>query len=446
MRTVLDGTNTPGFIYAVSYWISIFMCILSNPERRPAKKVVPVCAAALVLLFGFMTATDGVPVVWFFPAMGVSFTILVLMMYFSCHIRLRDALFFTCPGFMMGEFMSSLGWQMIYYNTLAGGGQLRLTAVCRYMIPIYALFVLLFIPAGRKLRRTDGYPDLTNSEVITMTAIMLIMYLLSNASYALGRTPFTSTLPWEIFLIRTITDLSGSALCLIYMLLVYQTGERMQAESINQLLRQQYANYKIQKESIDLVNQKYHDLKHQIAILKNDVGADESRKYLNDMENDIRNYEAQNKTGNDVLDTILTSKSLTCQQKGITLTCVADGSSLSFMSPFDISALFGNALDNAMESAVKIEAPDQRLIHLQVSRQKNFVHISVENRYAGQLRFIHGLPVTSKKDHRYHGFGVRSIRQTAAKYGGSATVFTEDGWFRLNILIPFPAAGKKADI
>lgn len=116
------------------------------------------------------------------------------------------------------------------------------------------------------------------------------------------------------------------------------------------------------------------------------------------------------------------------------------------MSPFDISALFGNALDNAMESVVKIEDPEQRLIHLQVSRQKNFVHISVENRYAGQLRFIHGLPVTSKKDHRYHGFGVRSIRQTAAKYGGSTTISSEEGWFRLNILIPLPDGKNGADI
>lgn len=46
------------------------------------------------------------------------------------------------------------------------------------------------------------------------------------------------------------------------------------------------------------------------------------------MEQEIRSYEAQNKTGNEVLDTILTSKSLYCQQHGITLTCVADGAAL----------------------------------------------------------------------------------------------------------------------
>lgn len=45
MRTVLNGT-TPGFIYAVSYWVSILMCILANPERRSAKRFVPICAAA----------------------------------------------------------------------------------------------------------------------------------------------------------------------------------------------------------------------------------------------------------------------------------------------------------------------------------------------------------------------------------------------------------------
>ena len=69
------------------------------------------------------------------------------------------------------------------------------------------------------------------------------------------------------------------------------------------------------------------------------------------MEEDIKTYEAQNKTGNPVLDTVLTSKSLYCQKHGITLTCVADGTRLGFMSVMDICTIFGNALDNAIRAA-----------------------------------------------------------------------------------------------
>lgn len=38
------------------------------------------------------------------------------------------------------------------------------------------------------------------------------------------------------------------------------------------MLHIQYENYKIRQESIDLINQKYHDLKHQIAVLRAESG------------------------------------------------------------------------------------------------------------------------------------------------------------------------------
>jgi len=70
------------------------------------------------------------------------------------------------------------------------------------------------------------------------------------------------------------------------------------------------------------------------------------------------------------------------------------------------------------------------------------VHIQVENRYIGEIRFRNGMPLTSKGDENYHGFGVKSIRSTAEKYGGSMRVTSRDQWFRLNILLPVPPKAK----
>lgn len=49
---------------------------------------------------------------------------------------------------------------------------------------------------------------------------------------------------------------------------------------------------------------------------------------------------------------------------------MADGTALDFMDVMDISNLFGNALDNAIESTDKITDPERRLIHLSVARQR----------------------------------------------------------------------------
>ena len=63
----------------------------------------------------------------------------------------------------------------------------------------------------------------------------------------------------------------------------------------------------------------------------------------------IRQYEAENKTGNPVLDTLLTAKTLYCQQHGINLTCVADGTLLHFLTTGEICTIVGTVLDNATE-------------------------------------------------------------------------------------------------
>lgn len=187
-----------------------------------------------------------------------------------------------------------------------------------------------------------------------------------------------------------------------------------------------------------MVNQKYHDLKHAIALLKTDISGDEKMAYLNQIEDDIRSYEAQNKTGNKVLDTILTSKTIYGQKFGVTITCVADGQALDFISAIDISTLFGNALDNALEAVQKIPDSEERSIHLSVCRKKNFLCINIRNPYEGNLSFHSGIPTTTKEDREFHGYGLKSIRSIVEKYGGDMKISASNNRFDLNILIPVP--------
>ena len=200
----------------------------------------------------------------------------------------------------------------------------------------------------------------------------------------------------------------------------------------------QYSNYEMLEKSISTVNQKYHDLKYQIAYLKQDIGEEERRHYLDQLEQEIKVYEAQNKTGNKVLDTLLTSKKIYCQSNWIELTSVVEGAAIDFLNEMDISTLFGNILDNAIESVMKIERKERRLIHLAVAKQKGFLRIRAENCYEEEPVFENGLPITTKLNKKYHGFGLKSIQSTVKKYEGSFTINAENGWFVLRILIPLP--------
>ena len=123
-------------------------------------------------------------------------------------------------------------------------------------------------------------------------------------------------------------------------------------------------------------------------------------------------------------------------ENGITMTCFADGSGMRFLDVMDLCSIFGNALDNAIEYEKKIGDPEKRLIKVTVYNQNRFLLIRIENYCEETIPLRDGLPVTTKKDPAIHGYGLKSIRHAAEKYGGSLNVTQEPPWFVLTVLIP----------
>jgi sensor histidine kinase YesM len=331
--------------------------------------------------------------------------------------------------------MASLAWQLAFYLGVTAGQRVTFLGQAALMAGVYGLTCVCIYWIEHRISADNDMLDIGWKEMVWALVIGLVIYALSNMSYIIQDSPFSSRFPAEIFIIRTITDLGGLGALLAYHLMLRELQVNMEREYLKRLLHMQGENYRMAEESVALVNQKYHDLKHQIALLRSEIGTDQKLDCLDQVENEIRTYEAQKKTGNEVLDAILTGKCLYCAEHGITMTAVADGHALDFMSVMDLSALFGNALDNAIEAAEQVPDPEQRLIVLSVSQQKGFVKMQVRNRYqSGET--ITSLPATTKRDKRYHGYGLKSIRSTVEKYGGSVAVHGEDGWFELGVLIP----------
>ena len=213
---------------------------------------------------------------------------------------------------------------------------------------------------------------------------------------------------------------------------------RLEANALaaENLMRERMRQYELSRANMDAINVKAHDIRHQIRRLGNGgIAVDQS--VLDEIADEVNIFDSRVQTGNDVLDTILTEKKLVCTTEGITLSCIADGSALDFMKPADLYALFGNALENAIEATRKVDG-DKRSISLIVREVAGMVTIHVENYYVGELEFVDGLPQTSKSDKRNHGFGTKSMRQIAERYGGTFDASAKDGVFFLNILIPIP--------
>lgn len=336
----------------------------------------------------------------------------------------------------MGEFISSLAWQIYDYSIIYLNINRSELILIVFLLIFYTMLYLIVVYFVSRKESSNEELQINKQQLSVVIIIAIVVFFMANLSYVFKNTPFSSQFTREIFIIRTLVDLGGLAFLFAYHIQLKELEMKFEVDSLQNMLHMQYENYQKSLSSIEMVNQKYHDLKHHIAVLKSEVCNEDRYEYLEKMENEIKIYEAQNKTGNKVLDTILSSKSYYCQSNGITLTCVADGERLDFIDVMDISVLFGNALDNAIESVKKINDIEKRLIHFSINKRKNFLRIRVENYYEGNIIFENGLPITTKKNTGFHGYGLKGIKSITKKYSGSVTIKAKDNWFELRILIP----------
>lgn len=275
-----------------------------------------------------------------------------------------------------------------------------------------------------------------------------MLFILNFISYILLQNGVTNMLSSNELLHYSMVSLL-LALCSLLMLTLQrsifaQTQAEKDKEMVERLLTVEKQQLLFSKESISLINMKAHDLKGQIAALRSlslpEQAKTEQETLYSQMEDTIRLYDAQYHTGSEVLDILLTEKTLYCAKNNIQFSCIIDGASVVQMDSADIYSLFGNALNNAIESAEKAETAECRNISLRITRKASFLFLELENYCGVTVCFQDGLPITTKQsNNRWHGFGTRSMKYIVEKYNGNLVMWQEGNHFIANIMIPLQA-------
>lgn len=436
MRATTVWINTPGYYYAIGYILASILTICTSARRRQGVKLGAGILAYAIVLTVIMVVSDGSEAMLFIPFIILYWLLMGGLIGWSTRYDWMTTIYLSARTFIIGEFIASLSWQIVYFARSWKILPDTATAEVLLLIVICGSCLALLYWLERKNIAMNQQLRISGRELFSALTISIAVFFASNMSYVLRSSAFGSRFVSDIFIVRTLVDLGGVASLYAFHVQLRELKARFEVQKLQEMLQMQHHNYEVLESSIAAVNQKYHDLKYQIALLKENVTADQGLAYLEQMERDIKSYEAQNKTGNKILDTLLTAKELYCQEHWISLTSVVEGEALCFMDPFDLSTMFGNMLDNAIESVAKVEQKEKRLIHLAVAKQKGFVRIRLENCYQGELTFADGLPQTTKQNKLYHGYGLKSIKSIAAKYGGVLDIDLHKDWFELRILIP----------
>lgn len=287
------------------------------------------------------------------------------------------------------------------------------------------------------VKRYDGKGELKDRDIRMIVLALAILIIAIFMSVLVDGPLFQN----DSGMIRNvICKLYAIFCCMLSIFIAFGLSRQNKITHENEMMENMLHNLKEQQklsqETINIINIKCHDLKYRISKIAKIEDSESQKEYIESVKKTVAIYDNIYQTGNDALDLVLTEKSLLCEEHAIKWSSMIDGTVLNFMQTTDVYALFGNLFDNAIESVTKEPDEEKRIISTNISKKNQGYHIHMENYCPNEVQFEDGLPVTTKSDKNYHGFGVRSIKYIVEKYSGEMLMRYEDHKFQVDILFP----------
>lgn len=422
--------DIPRLYTALAEVLAVLVYAQAAPPRA-AKPVTYAATAGWAAVLGvFLQLTGSVPLAWWLPCMVAAIAWLYLYLWGTREMNLLEAGYSCARAFILAELAASVEWQLhcVLWPQQRATAPLSVLLLAAVYTTVYG-FLYWFE------RRHAAPTRLTITAAATLMAVVMAVtaFAVSNLSFISDNGVTMSVM--SIFYIRTLVDMAGVLILTVQHEQLREAALHSELTAMDNVLHRQYEQYRQSKENIRLINRRYHELKMQIAAIRAERDQAKQDAALARMESGIRQYEAENKTGNPVLDTLLTAKSMECQEQGIRMTSVADGQRLGFLSTREICTLVGVPLDNAVESLTAEPDPEKRLLRVAIYAQSGCVMLRFENYCAAPVALgPDGLPVRSA----HGGYDLRGVQAAARQHGGTMTVKWENSWFTVRILLPIP--------
>lgn len=234
---------------------------------------------------------------------------------------------------------------------------------------------------------------------------------------------------WITFLIVVLAGL--------YVLTEYSKWRNTKAEYELAMAKNEIiaASYEELSETYQSKRQLYHDMNNYYLVLRGYLEEGEYERaveYLDSMHKDYKKSSDQ-WTGNQVLDMLLNYKKNIAQAKGIDVKINSDMILLPFAEK-EVVALFGNALDNAIEACEKVMS-GQRWIEVKMRRAQEMTFIEIANSYVPSEQTRKGILTSTKPDRAMHGLGIKGMTMIVEKHGGTIEFIPGDEVFTLKISI-----------
>lgn len=267
--------------------------------------------------------------------------------------------------------------------------------------------------------------------VLLFAGSLVASFLIMKLTYESGTTTYNSLAVVSAFALFFGT---------FFALYLYERLERQSALLQKQTQYEQHLKGQLKYLDELLIKQKelrsfQHDVTNQLVALKGYFANGEAASGMQHIDTLLQRVGAATPafdTGNTALDAILSTKQTLAKSKDISFEArIRIGMQLDVDS-VDLSVIFGNALDNALEACDRLPDNTDKKIILILTQDEQTLFCQLANTAPPKEQAAFA---TSKPDKENHGYGLANLTAALANYGGEPMVSWEDGWFTLSFML-----------
>lgn len=206
-----------------------------------------------------------------------------------------------------------------------------------------------------------------------------------------------------------------------------------QLRILEQQAKLQYEYYLIQTKKCDQTVQILHDVNKHIKAIEGLYRTEQERtasEYAKEIRDTLKPLIPVQYTENPILNILLTDKENIMRENEISVEIKVDNVNLDFIAPIDVTTIFGNLLDNAIEAAAKVEG--DRYIYIKITSYHKMVVISIENS-CNNIKWKNGFSVSNKGKDK--GIGLLNVKSSIEKYDGDLTLKQEENKFIVELFL-----------
>ncbi len=317
------------------------------------------------------------------------------------------ALLDLCLAFAGMAIVRNSFYELIYWQTTS------LWQIAVYAVSRAVILGIVYYIIKKKWRVDEGY---TSCFILINAALFLVLkrYQIRMDEMALGESEMNGA--------DNVLSLFTIVLVIALIMVLFLKNQIMQEEKRYLELHDQMTeqSYRLLLQNDEMNHRLVHDVKHHLLLLRkmareNDI--ERIGRYLDEIEKEYSETENLVWTGNRFLDFILNQKKQRAEDKGIRVVINSEIIPEWNLTENEISILFGNLLDNAVEACEKMNSLD-RWIEVSIKKRASILIIAIGNSIEKSPVMHHNRIISDKRNPQLHGYGLKSISRIVEQQEG----------------------------